>query len=242
MPTFKPYPNILASTAKPKDQFKASIMAANDFELMLNASLAQQSHPLPVIITAKMFAPSVSSRPKLLSTIRPTVVFAPTPTTPGPTQSPTSVTQRPNTPTTGPTNRWPTSTSVKVTPTSPPSVRPNVSLAEAATSIPVATTIHDHDRAQASLRPETNISKNETETVEKFIKATEEFVSRDKEDNLDGAISFIKTVSNFLLRSNETSVVLSNGSQKLNFSVPRHKVLSLFGVFSDMNFEESKRR
>ena len=90
--------------------------------------------------------------------------------------------------------------------------------------------------------PEPVFSKNETETVDKFIKATEENVSRDKEDKFDDAVGFIKTVSSFLLRNNETLVVLTNGNQRLNFLVPRHKVLSLFGVFSDLNFEESKRR
>lgn len=54
---------------------------------------------------------------------------------------------------------------------------------------------------------------------------------------LDTSLDIIRTISKFLLQSKETSVSLTNGEQKLNFSVARDKFLNLFGIFSDLDID-----
>jgi hypothetical protein len=66
----------------------------------------------------------------------------------------------------------------------------------------------------------------------------DEPAGQESETGLGSTVHFLKTVSDFLMRRNETDVVLSNGDQRLKFSVVRDKVLDFFNLFSDLTFDQ----
>jgi hypothetical protein len=76
---------------------------------------------------------------------------------------------------------------------------------------------------------------HEIKTVDsKTLNSTKE---EDEDRTLDSSSNFFKTISNFLLRDQETEIALSNENQKLKFVLTKEKVLDFLRLFSGLKFE-----
>jgi hypothetical protein len=76
---------------------------------------------------------------------------------------------------------------------------------------------------------------HEIKTVDsKTLNSTKE---EDENRTLDSSSNFFKTISNFLLRDQETEIALSNENQKLKFVLTKEKVLDFLRLFSGLKFE-----
>jgi hypothetical protein len=76
---------------------------------------------------------------------------------------------------------------------------------------------------------------HETKTADsKNLNSTKE---EDENRTLDSSSNFFKTISNFLLRDQETEIALSNENQKLKFVLTKEKVLDFLRLFSGLKFK-----